>query len=70
MNPYNYCTRCGSELTDDVKERYAEEHSGGPILCRACIVEVVQGIPKAIQSMFVAVNDAFESAFNVEGSDE
>lgn len=63
MNPYQYCTRCGAELSDHLKQRYQEDHERGPVLCQSCIIEIFRGIPEAFQSMFQAVMTAFTNAF-------
>lgn len=59
---YNYCSRCGDELSDELSERYAEKHRNGPVLCRACILEIAHGIPKAFASMMEAYGTAVENA--------
>jgi len=63
MTVYNYCTRCGDELNDSLKENYEQNHEGGPVLCQACIIEVFKGIPKAVQSGAKAFGEAFTEAF-------
>lgn len=60
MSVYKYCSRCGEELSKNVRERYEEDHQGGPVLCKTCIREVLQGIPEALNSIF----EAFASAFS------
>lgn len=51
---YQYCSRCGDELSHEVRQAYEDNHEGGPVLCRACITEVLKGIPKAFQQAFSA----------------
>lgn len=63
-SPYQYCSRCGDELNDGVREHYEANHNSGPVLCVPCVREVVQGIPKALQSVLEAFSDAFEEAFS------
>jgi hypothetical protein len=52
MNPYQYCTYCGEELDDVIKEKYKEQYEGGPVICRSCAFEIIQGIPKAFKPIF------------------
>jgi len=70
---YQYCTRCGDELSEGLKERYTEEHQGGPVLCGACLAEIIHQIPKAFQPLFRAmnemaqeINETFTEAFKVD----
>lgn len=66
MNPYQYCTRCGDELSDRLKERYRDEHHGGPVLCQDCMVEVFKGIGKAMQTLVSAIGDELDKLFEPE----
>jgi len=63
MNPYQYCTRCGDELPDDLKEKYADEHQGGPVICRSCLGEIIGGISDAVEAIFNAYGKALRAAF-------
>jgi len=63
MNPYQYCSRCGEELNDSLKEKYDEEHTGGPVLCQTCVIEVFKGVPKAMQAFAKTIGQALEEAF-------
>jgi len=60
-NAYQYCTRCGDELSETMKAKYAEEHQGGPVLCRTCLVEILHQIPEALAPAFRALNEMMET---------
>jgi len=63
-NPYTYCSRCGNELSDELKETYANKHERGPVLCRPCVDELFQRVPKAIQSIANALGETINEAFS------
>ena len=70
---YQYCSRWGDELDEQVRKHYEENHNSGPVLCVSCLGEIIQGIPEALNSVFRAVNQAFQEAFEPlipEESDE
>lgn len=79
-SPFNYCTRCGDELTE--REAEVAGDSDTPPLCTTCVVEVTQGLIRPIAEMYAnfatAINEAFrplvEAIESVEadrgGSDE
>ena len=62
-SPYCYCSRCGDELRDPIREHYEDNHEGGPVLCLSCIQDVFQAIPDALQSAAEAFNEALTTAF-------
>ena len=74
MTLYNYCTRCGEELDDELSEKYAESETEVPTMCSECLVEVFQGIPKAIQPVLRNLQEAFrplaEAVNNIQLGEE
>ena len=57
---YNHCTRCGCELSESMQQKYEEKHQGGPILCRACIGEVIKQIGAAVTPVIEAYQTAMK----------
>lgn len=77
---FNYCSRCGDELSDPVKEQYREftVTDAPPPLCLSCRYEVIHGVVQPLADFmgdFVrSVNEAFrplvESLNNVQADNE
>jgi len=55
---YRYCTRCGEELSQHLKEKYSENHTEGPVLCRNCLMEIMRGF---VTGMNNTINQISES---------
>lgn len=58
MNPHQYCTRCGDELTDPVKQAYLAHNPSGPILCGDCIEDCMTEIVTALSPVLKAFADS------------
>jgi len=69
-NPYQYCTRCGDELPDYMKEKYAEEHRDGPIICLSCLKDIVQGLGEAINTIYDSLESEIGKIFENDGEED
>ena len=74
QSPFQYCTRCGSELPDSLKVAYTENDTpkDTPPLCMACFSEICENISEALRTpidrQVRAINDAFEPLLDMVGS--
>ena len=77
-NPYNYCTRCGDELSDELADAY-HNHSGIDIpLCKPCWNELLaqitgplgQLLSEAFQPLIDAAQEMNEVLEEYEQDDE
>lgn len=49
-NPYQYCTKCGGEIEDELKAAYFERDAPDiPPFCRTCFSEIFTGLKEAMK---------------------
>jgi len=55
MNLYNYCSKCGNELSDKEQRLYNSASPEGPVLCSECVSDMTQAISDAQKAMLEAL---------------
>lgn len=63
MNLYNYCTRCGNELTTDERIAYERADTEYPPLCGSCVEEIFGAISDIAETLNGLMRSALKNTF-------